>query len=102
MQTIPIDLKIIARVYSEADIRSLQADLDAVAEWCAESSMALNALKCKVMHIGRGNSRTTYSLPNGNFPTNLESTENERDLGIETRRLRDDLIHTNVQDCKSA
>ena len=63
---------------SEADIRSLKADLYAVANWCTTWGMQLNVSKCKVMHIGQRNRRATYSLPDGNFRTSLGSTDNEK------------------------
>ena len=46
------DLKIIAKVETEVDIRSLQEDLIALSDWCATWLIELNIEKCKVMNIG--------------------------------------------------
>jgi hypothetical protein len=80
------DLKIIAKVESEVDTRSLQDDIDKVASWCDKWLMELNTEKCKVMNVS-GNEQLgkerQYSLlkPNGERISIKQTTE-ERDLGI--------------------
>jgi len=80
------DLKIIAKVESEADISSLQADLDTLSVWCWTWLMELNAEKCKVMSIGKFQDVNTvrpYLIKNKDGTTaELTRTFEERDLGI--------------------
>jgi hypothetical protein len=80
------DLKIIARVESEMDIRSLQADLDALSTWCTTWLMEPNIEKCKVMSIGSNKdigSERSYSIRRKDgVAVTLSHTEEERDLGI--------------------
>jgi len=80
------DLKIIAKIESVADISTLQADLNAVTEWCNTWLMEPNVDKCKVMNIGGnsevGRSRTYSLLRNDGTTVELKQTTEERDLGI--------------------
>lgn len=72
------DCKILARIKTIEDSRALQKDIDSVVEWCNKWLMELNAIKCKVMHCGRGNPRAKYTI----LGRELVTTERERDLGI--------------------
>ena len=56
----------------------LQNDLNAVLEWANKWRMEFNVDKCKIMHLGHNNPKTTYSMGG----SNLEETEEERDLGV--------------------
>jgi hypothetical protein len=80
------DLKIIAKIETEVDIRNLQADLDVLSHWCTTWLMEPNIEKCKVMNIGYskdiGEVRT-YSLQRKDgVAVTLQHTVEERDLGI--------------------
>jgi len=71
------DCKLIG-IADEPGCSSLQSDLDAVVEWCDIWVMQLNVKKCSVMHFGRNNPRTSYSL-SGSV---LAKSSLERDLGV--------------------
>ena len=58
--------------------QTLQGDLNAVLEWAKKWKMEFNVSKCKIMHLGYNNPRISYSMGG----SNLEVTEEERDLGV--------------------
>lgn len=74
------DTKLGQIVRSKTDAKNLQDCLDNLMEWAAKWGMAFNTKKCKVMHIGRHNPRTPYHM-GGEI---LETTEEERDIGVLT------------------
>ena len=57
---------------------TLQNDLNAVLEWANKWKMEFNVDKCKIMHLGHNNPKATYSMGG----SNLQETEEERDLGV--------------------
>jgi ribonuclease P/MRP protein subunit RPP40 len=64
----------------------LQKDLENIMHWTQRWLMKLNIGKCKVMHLGKNNSKRTYTLSiydNQFSEQTLEVTESERDLGIQ-------------------
>ncbi len=61
----------------------LQQDLDNLMQWTTKMQMKFNPQKCKTMHLGKDNPRIIYSLNHTDgtsYP--LESTEEEKDLGV--------------------
>ena len=56
----------------------MQDDLNAVLAWANEWKMEFNVDKCKIMHLGHNNPMNSYSMGG----SNLEVTEEERDLGV--------------------
>ncbi|XP_065675561.1 uncharacterized protein LOC136091777 [Hydra vulgaris] len=66
--------------FHDADCLILQNDLNIVTEWSKEWLMELNVQKCKVMHLGYGNSNHEYVMNDGNASLTLEATDIERDL----------------------
>jgi hypothetical protein len=56
----------------------LQATLDRMCDWAQRWGMSFNAQKCQVMHVGRNNPHTEYTM-NGE---KLAATESERDIGV--------------------
>ena len=56
----------------------LQNTLEALEKWSEKWCMALNVQKCKVMHVGRTNTRSDYKM-GGHV---LEKTEEEIDIGV--------------------
>ena len=82
------DTKLLARLrpgYLKEDASLLQQDIDRVHAWTETWLMRLNLDKCKLMHIGKNNPETTYTLKNYNnedtFP--IKVTNSERDLGVQ-------------------
>ena len=60
------------------DQQKLQDALDGLVEWAGRWGMSFNVQKCKVMHVGRDNSKLPYFMAG----LQLETTEEERDLGV--------------------
>ena len=79
------DTKAARTVTNQAEQAELQLALDKLVDWSTRWGMAFNVAKCKVMHIGHTNQQRTYTME-GKV---LETTEEERDLGvIMTRTLK--------------
>ena len=57
---------------------NLQEDLHEIHRWAEKWKMSFNVNKCKIMHLGYGNTKHEYNL-NG---TVLLETEAEKDLGV--------------------
>ena len=68
----------------DEDTLSLQTDIDNAFNWTDTWLMQLNSSKYKVMHLGKRNPNHQYTTPglNGSRRKPLESTTNERDLGV--------------------
>ena len=80
-------------IRNPSDVTTLQQCLDDLVDWADKWGMAFNVKKCKVMHVGRANPRSTYTM-NG---INLTTTEAERDIGVK--------VHCTLrpsQQCKEA
>ena len=56
----------------------LQRDLDSIKNWAVKWKMEFNVDKCKVMHLGSGNPRHTYTMGG----EDLAVTTEEKDLGV--------------------
>ena len=72
------DAKIYKELNSEEDCNSLQLDLDVMSEWSNKWQLPFNELKCKRMHFGKSNPKTSYIINNHI----LEEVDDERDLGV--------------------
>jgi ribonucleases P/MRP protein subunit RPP40 len=72
------DTKVYGCVTSKFEAQVLQNDLDLLATWSHTRQMLFNEQKCKVMHIGRTNVNSQYTL-NG---ITLTTTDEERDLDV--------------------
>ena len=77
------DSKVGMVVNDEADAVILQKVVNLLCTWSDDFSMEFNAKKCKVMHLGRKNITSTYTM-NGYAPagTVLQQTEEEKDVGV--------------------
>ena len=86
-----IDVDIVSRIAKFADdtklgnsasaaekVAELHRDLITIGEWSERWQMPFNLDKCKVMHIGPRNPRTSYSL----LGRDITCTELEKDLGV--------------------
>ena len=76
------DTKIGRAVSNIEDNRRLQADLDRVQEWSDKWQLRFNSSKCKVIHLGYNNSKAVYSMNCNGSKVVLESSAEEKDLGV--------------------
>ena len=72
------DTKLYREVTSEEDAKGVQNDLDMLFKWSTDWQMLFNAEKCKIMHIGFGNAKASYSI-DGRV---LQPVNVEKDLGV--------------------
>ena len=76
------DSKLYAEVQSEGDAQTLQADLNAITDWADKWQLSFNVDKCKVLHIGKKNTNYVYSMRSGDYVSEIESVQTEKDLGV--------------------
>ena len=80
------DTKLFTAMYDENYDRytsSLQTDLNQLQRWTEEMQMRLHPDKCKVMHLGKNNPRTEYTLLKSDGTVHpLSTTAAEKDLGV--------------------
>ena len=72
------DAKLYRPVLSEADTQSLQSDINILMEWSSTWQLPFNEMKCKRMHLGRGNNSRPYHM-NDHI---LENVTEEKNLGV--------------------
>jgi ribonucleases P/MRP protein subunit RPP40 len=72
------DTKVSRVIKDDTDRRGLQLALDRLIDWSERWGMIFNVNKCKVMHIGRNNQQSDYTMNN----TTLGKTKEEKDLGV--------------------
>ena len=72
------DTKLFRTITSVQDHITLQEDLQKLSEWAAKWSMKFNYDKCKVLHLGKANQRSSYQMDD----IILETTSAEKDLGV--------------------
>ena len=78
------DTKVYREINNPEDHKALQLDLDRMNEWSHRWQLPFNETKCKCMHFGSPNPKLTYEMNDHS----LESTNEERDLGV----IVDDLL----------
>ena len=78
------DTKVYTALVSESSLTSLKSDLRTLETWAKTMQMKFHPEKCKVMHLGRTNPKTTYHMKTeeGGYHE-LEEVEVEKDLGVE-------------------
>jgi len=77
------DTKIWTRLTGAQDAAKLQEDLDMLSDWSARWLLKFNPQKCKLMHL-RHNMDTKYHITQDNQEWNIQSTQQEKDLGVLT------------------
>ena len=68
-----------------------QEDLNNIQKWSRQRQLKFNSVKFKVMHLGYANSRSKYIVKDNGIEASLESTSEEKDLGV---RIDDKLKFT--------
>ena len=72
------DTKVAQVIRGQEDREKLQSTLDNLTEWADKWGMSFNTGKCKVMHIGRNNSKFDYKMDG----VTLSKTNFEKDIGV--------------------
>jgi ribonucleases P/MRP protein subunit RPP40 len=74
------DLKLFLKIDDDVSRTQLQADCDALHDWCTQNHLRLNVSKCKTITFGRSrNKQSRQYFLNG---TQVERVESIGDLGI--------------------
>ena len=63
------DTKLLRKVGTQDDGEELQKDIHKMYKWSEDWKMMFNIDKCKCLHIGHGNNRTSYQLGGTEVPT---------------------------------
>ena len=84
------DTKIYGEVTTSTQRDSMQEDLNKAASWAKSWQLTFNSAKTKVMHIGKGNTKSSYCINN----QIIQETVAEKDLGV---MVDDELtFHTHI------
>ena len=62
----------------DVDKARFQMEIDSLTEWSHTWQLHFNTDKCKIMHLGRNNSKETYTM-DGHV---LETTRAEKQIGV--------------------
>ena len=73
------DSKMYLEISTPNDSESLQTDLGKMESWTHTWQLKFNEAKCKVVHMGKNNTNTDYTLNSG---AKLETSTCEKDLGV--------------------
>ena len=77
-QLFAYDAKVFCKVSTNDDSMQIQDDLTRLSEWSKLWKLPFNIGKCKSLHIGRNNNRTSYKMNN----QELKQVREEKDLGV--------------------
>ena len=72
------DTKIYRQVSTPEDCRILQEDLAKLDQWSAKWLMPFNNNKCKSLHLGSNNNKSSYLLGG----SHISQVRHEKDLGV--------------------
>ena len=76
------DTKIYNSINDVNDTKCLQNTIDEMFSWTNKWLLKFNKEKCKVLHLGKNNSKYEYFIGNEGEKIKLEETDLEKDLGI--------------------
>ena len=93
------DTKLFAKVPDNATV--LQQDLDNLQKWSDKWQLRFNASKCKVMHVGKQTEISNYSMTANNKTLTLETTQTEKDLGVNVDKDLNFEEHVQIQTKKA-
>ena len=83
------DSKAYSEIKTEEDYIQLQKGINDLVDWSNTWLMNFNAKKCKVMHLGKNNPNYVYTMKDGDATRELETSECEKDLGVNIDPLLD-------------
>ena len=72
------DTKVGINAKDVSEVKQGQDDLKKIGKWSQDWQMPFNLEKCKVMHVGQGNSKERYEL----LGKELKTCDEEKDLGV--------------------
>ena len=90
-----VDTKLYNIVDKEEDKEQLQNDINVLNKWSEDWQMNFNVNKCKVMNFGYNNKKMTYNIAG----EELESTDNEKDLGVTLSTNLKPAEHITIRNC---
>ena len=71
------------KVFNKCDMGdTIQNDINRLQKWTDTWDLHFNVAKCKVLHIGSNNPNNTYVMVNNNGQSNIDTCDNEKDLGV--------------------
>ena len=71
------------KIYGESTNHvSIQEDIQRLEEWSAKWDLHFNTSKCKVLHIGKGNTKQKYTKTGLDGQTEISKCQEECDLGV--------------------
>ena len=76
------DTKIYAIVNSDTNSEGVQRQINSLFQWSDTWQLKFHPDKCHVLKIGNDNDNTIYTMGSGNNLTNLEESNEEKDLGV--------------------
>ena len=76
------DTKVCRDILAATDTATLQADLDALGNWSEDWLLPFNVDKCKLMHLGKLNPKTQYTMSQKGVRCTMAEVKEEKDLGV--------------------
>ena len=76
------DTKVYNSANSQEKVDNLQNAIDELYQWTQKWLLMFNKEKCKILHLGKNNSKHEYFVGLNNDRIALEETDLEKDLGI--------------------
>ena len=76
------DTKAWRSLTNENDHIKLQDTINAFGDWSDKWLLGFNGDKCKILHVGSTNPRHEYYMRHNGVLKKLETTDNEKDLGV--------------------
>ena len=61
---------------------NIQNDSYELQDWTKKWNLHFNVKKCKVLHFGKNNPNISYKMKLGNDLVNVDSSNEEKDLGV--------------------
>ena len=91
------DCKLLGLAQNNLNLSTMQEDLDRLSRWSSDWCLQFNALKCKVLHLGRNNPKLAYHIGDAQ----LEAVSEEKDLGVIVDNELKFHCHTRAQVAKA-